>query len=155
MASMLAARCVSVTVVENEMHGLERVTVLDDGDGIEFDTLNDTFGSFNDSAKKVNLATKGEHGRGRLAFHLLCRNASWFTRFNSVDAVIDVAEPTIKDFQGRLLERSEQKLELLTRGKGTLVELTDFTGVLPESDARLLPPEKSTFKTLRRLLCAN
>ncbi|TPG88180.1 DNA mismatch repair protein [Pseudomonas caspiana] len=129
-----AASSVSITVFENEMHGVERVVVLDDGDGIEFDTLNDTFGSFNDSAKKINLAMKGEHGRGRLAFHLLCRNASWFTRFSNVDAVIDVAEPTIKDFEGRLLERSEQRLELLTQGKGTLVELTQFTGVLPESD---------------------
>jgi hypothetical protein len=129
-----AASFVSVTVVENDMHGVERVIVLDNGDGIEFDTLNDTFGSFNDSAKKANLSMKGEHGRGRLAFHLLCRNASWFSRFNNVDAVIDVAEPTIKDFEGRLLERSEQKLELLTQGKGTLVELTHFTGALPEPD---------------------
>ena len=89
-----AASFVSVTVVENDMHGVERVIVLDNGDGIEFDTLNDTFGSFNDSAKKANLSIKGEHGRGRLAFHLLCRDASWFTRYNCVDAVIDVAEPT-------------------------------------------------------------
>ncbi|WP_440465685.1 ATP-binding protein [Pseudomonas sp. YH-1] len=129
-----AASIVSITVVENDMHGVERVVVLDNGDGIEFDTLSDTFGSFNDSAKKANLSMKGEHGRGRLAFHLLCRNASWFTRFNNIDAVIDVAEPTIKDFEGRLLDRTEQKQELLTQGKGTLVELTHFTGALPELD---------------------
>ncbi|MDO8771529.1 MAG: ATP-binding protein [Burkholderiaceae bacterium] len=128
-----AANFVSVAVVENDMHGVERVVVLDNGDGIEFDSLSDTFGSFNDSAKKANLSMKGEHGRGRLAFHLLCRNASWFTRFNNVDAVIDVTEPTIKDFEGRLLEGGEQKPELLTQGKGTLVELTHFTGALPES----------------------
>lgn len=129
------ASFVSVNVIENEMHGLERVVVLDDGDGIEFDALNETFGSFNESAKKASLTLKGEHGRGRLAFHRLCRNASWFTKCNGVDAVIDVSEPTIKDFEGRLLEEVEQKADILRQGKGTLVELTNFTGVLPEPDA--------------------
>ena len=129
-----AATVVSVTVVENDLHGLEKVVVLDDGDGITFETLEETFGSFNDSAKNANLALKGEHGRGRLAFHLLCRNCSWFTRANNVDAVIEIAEPTIKDFVGRLLEGSEQKAELMTQGRGTLVELTRFTGVLPSSN---------------------
>ncbi len=129
------ANSVSIDVVENELHGLEHVTVLDDGDGIGFDNLNDTFGSFNDSAKRANLSLKGEHGRGRLAFHLLSRNASWFTRCNGVDAVIQVAEPTIKDFEARLLETKEQKAALLEQGKGTLVELTQFSGALPESNA--------------------
>ena len=130
-----AASFVSINVIENEMHGLERVVVLDDGDGIEFDALNETFGSFNESAKKASLTLKGEHGRGRLAFHRLCRNASWFTKCNGIDAVIDVSEPTIKDFEGRLLDEVEQKADILKQGKGTLVELTNFTGVLPESDA--------------------
>ena len=130
-----AASFLSVDVVENEMHGLERIVVLDDGDGIDFDTLNDTFGSFNDSAKRANLSLKGEHGRGRLAFHLLCRNASWFTRCNGVDAVIHVSEPTIKDFEGRLLEGAEQRAALLRQDKGTLVELTHFTGSLPDLNA--------------------
>lgn len=129
-----AANFVSVNVFENDMHGLDRVDILDDGKGIDFYTLNDTFGSFNDSAKKSNPSQKGEHGRGRLAFHRLCRNASWFTRFKKVNAVINVTESTIKDFEGRLIDESEQKPELLTQSQGTLVELTHFTGVLPTSD---------------------
>ena len=78
-----AATNVSVDLVQNGMHGIERVVVKDDGHGSDFNTLNDTFGSFNDSAKKANLALKGGHGRGRLAFHRLCRNVSWFTRSGS------------------------------------------------------------------------
>lgn len=128
------ANTVSINVVENELHGLEHVTVLDNGDGIDFNTLNDTFGSFNDSAKRANLSLKGEHGRGRLAFHLLSRNASWFTRCNNVDAVIQVAEPAIKDFEARLLEPTEQKAVLLEQSKGTFVELTECFGALPESN---------------------
>lgn len=128
------ATVVSVTVDENDIDGLEKVVVLDDGIGIDFDTLERTFGSFNDSAKKGNFTQKGEHGRGRLAFHLLCRNASWFTKTKNVDAVIDVEEPTIKDFVGRLLEEGEQKAELVKQGQGTLVELTCFTGALPQLD---------------------
>ncbi|QQB36991.1 ATP-binding protein [Achromobacter deleyi] len=128
------ASFVAVTVVENEIHGVERVVVLDDGEGIEFATLDHTFGNFNDSSKKANLSLKGQHGRGRLAFHKLCANASWFTRFKSVDAVIEIAEPTIKDFEAWLIEEADQKQEVLTHGHGTLVELTQFTDVLPTQD---------------------
>jgi Histidine kinase-, DNA gyrase B-, and HSP90-like ATPase len=129
-----AASVVSVTVAENDMQGIDRIVVLDDGEGIDFATLNETFGSFNDSAKKANLSLNGEHGRGRLAFHRLCRNASWFTTYRDFHTVIAVTEPTIKDFEGRLLTKTQQKAELLAQGRGTLVELTNFTGVLPESD---------------------
>lgn len=126
---------VAVTVFENDMHGVESVVVLDDGEGIEFATLDDTFGNFNDSAKKANLSLKGQHGRGRLAFHKLCHDASWFTRFKNIDAVIEVAEPTIKDFEAWLLDdEAEQKPELLAQGHGTLVELKNFTEVLPAQD---------------------
>lgn len=128
------ASTVEVTVVENELYGVDRVVVLDNGDGIEFATLDNTFGNFNDSSKKANLSLKGQHGRGRLAFHKLCRNAAWFTRFKNVDAVIEVAEPTIKDFEAWLIEEADQKQEVLSHGHGTLVELTHFTGVLPAQD---------------------
>lgn len=128
------ASVVAVTVVENDIHGVERVVVLDNGEGIEFATLDDTFGNFNDSSKKANLALKGQHGRGRLAFHKLCRNASWYTRFKNVDAVIEVSEPTIKDFEAWLIEEVDQKREVLAQGHGTLVELTQFTGALPTQD---------------------
>ncbi|WP_291587370.1 ATP-binding protein [Comamonas sp. UBA7528] len=128
------ANTVALTVVENELHGVERVVVLDNGSGIEFATLGNTFGNFNDSSKKANLSLKGQHGRGRLAFHKLCRNAAWFTRFNNIDAVIEVAEPTIKDFEAWLIEEADQKQEVLSHGHGTLVELTHFTGVLPTQE---------------------
>lgn len=128
------ANTVALTVVENELHGVERVVVLDNGSGIEFATLGNTFGNFNDSSKKANLSLKGQHGRGRLAFHKLCRNAAWFTRFNNIDAVIEVAEPTIKDFEAWLIEEADQKQEVLSHGHGTLVELTHFIGGLPPQD---------------------
>lgn len=51
------ASFVAVTVVENEIHGVERVVVLDDGEGIEFATLDHTFGNFNDSSKKARQAS--------------------------------------------------------------------------------------------------
>lgn len=41
---------------ENEIHGAERVVVLNDGDGIEFDTLNDTFARWVD---------RGDHDGGK------------------------------------------------------------------------------------------
>lgn len=129
-----AATSVSVTLFENDMHGLDKVVVLDDGEGIDFATLSDTFGSFNDSVKKSDFLLKGENGRGRFAFHRLCSNASWFTRFKKGNAVINITQPNIKDFEARLIEEAEQKSELLAQSQGTLVELTHLTGALPMQD---------------------
>lgn len=128
------ATSVSVTLSETEMKGVDGACVLDDGEGIDHTTLSETFGRFNDSQKKTDLAQHGSHGRGRLAFHRVCRNASWYTRSAQGDAVIEVDAATVKAYSGRVLTPELQRAALRELKSGTLVELSHFSTNLPDVD---------------------
>lgn len=82
----------------NDLGGLERVFVQDNGEGIEFAKTEANFGLFNDSAKKFDVAQHGSHGRGRLAFHRLSHHADWYTRRDGKDALISIDDSDIKHF---------------------------------------------------------
>ncbi len=55
------ASTVDVEIRENNMHSIEAVYVLDNGDGIDFENTKDNFGKFNDSHKKEDAAQHGLH----------------------------------------------------------------------------------------------
>jgi hypothetical protein len=82
----------------NDLGGLERVFVQDNGEGIEFAKTEANFGLFNDSAKKFDVAQHGSHGRGRLAFHRLSHHADWYTRRDGKDVLISIDDSDIKHF---------------------------------------------------------
>lgn len=125
------ARTVSVDVEENQIDGIERVVVQDDGDGIDIINIKDNFGKFNDSAKKEDAAQHGLHGRGRLAFHRLCHSAAWHTRSKNGDATIHVSGSNIKKYNGKRIEPSVQHSRLSNLETGTCVELQNFHVNLP------------------------
>lgn len=125
------AKQVDVVIQEDDLGKVTFALVLDDGEGIDHTKLDDTFGRFFDSAKKSDPGLHGAHGRGRLAFHIVCRNAAWYTRSTKGDAVIRVEAANIKNYGGDVLEPSAQREELRGRQHGTLVELTNFSEMLP------------------------
>lgn len=125
------AENVAVMLQESSMGGIDEVTVLDNGDGIDHTTLKDTFGRFYDSTKKLDPAQHGSHGRGRLAFHTICHNATWYTRSTNGDALINVDASKIKRYAGDVIEASQQHEALQSIKHGTLVRLTNFTKNLP------------------------
>ncbi|MDH0365113.1 ATP-binding protein [Comamonas aquatica] len=122
---------VAVNFSENEFESICSATVLDDGEGIDHTTLKETFGRFYDSSKKADPGQHGAHGRGRLAFHRLCRNASWYTRTRQGDAVIEIDAADIKSYTCVPLRAEEQRASVQVLSQGTLVELTNFTSNLP------------------------
>lgn len=128
------ATLVSVTLTENEFETISNVTVFDDGEGIDHTNVKETFGRFYDSSKKADPGQHGAHGRGRLAFHRLCRNASWYSRTSKGDAVIEVDATNIKSYTCSNLSPHEQKPVIQILLNGTLVELTNFTANLPPVD---------------------
>jgi len=75
----LDANCssVRVSVDWNDLGGLERVQVVDDGDGVNVQNIDNNFAKFNESNKKTDHDKHGSHGRGRLAFHKLSERAIW------------------------------------------------------------------------------
>lgn len=130
------ATSVQVSIKNNEMHGIDVITVLDDGEGIDTGNLSNSFGKFNESDKRHDETKHGSHGKGRLAFHRLCENASWFTKNASSEAKIDIRSESIKNYDG---DNTQDKHSLLsTLETGTCVELTNFSdSSLPNDDILL------------------
>lgn len=125
------ATVISVEIVENALHGVTSITVSDDGDGIDSTNLKETFGRFNDSHKREDAAQHGSHGRGRLAFHRICRLATWYTKSTTGQALIVIDAASIKDYEAKEIPATEQCFELQKCLKGTSVKLEEFSCNLP------------------------
>lgn len=131
------AKNVDVSVDESEMHGVQGVSVLDDGDGIAVSYIKEAFGKFNESNKKEDITQHGFHGRGRLAFHRLCNDAAWFTKSDHGQAKINVRASSIKKFQGLDIKDKDQHKFLCKKNHGTCVELKNVISNLPSEDQLL------------------
>lgn len=132
------AKLVEARIFENGIHGAERVTIFDNGTGIDLDTHEETFGRFNDSRKKEDSTLHGSHGRGRLTFHRLCKSAVWRTKSVTGSGEIAIDSASIKNYAGASLPESQlpQEIRDSSTGTGTWVELSNFTDNL-EAPARL------------------
>ncbi len=117
---------VDVFVRRTELGGLDSISILDNGDGIDVANIDNNFKKFNESLKKLDDDKHGSHGKGRLAFHLLCQRATWYTRREGYDAKITINASSIKDYEGDYLERTNQNALLSNIGSGTCVELINF-----------------------------
>jgi hypothetical protein len=123
---------VDVELAYNDLDQLSSVSVVDDGEGIDFANIDDNFGRFNESAKQEDVTLHGFNGRGRLAFHRLADRAVWYTRHNGKDATIVVTGANLKRFSGDTWEAG-QSHERVATGSGTRVLLDPVSGALPES----------------------
>ena len=59
---------VELTFTENELGGISQVQISDNGNGIQYETLQDTFGAFLASQKSglsLQLKSKANKGKGR------------------------------------------------------------------------------------------
>jgi len=121
------ANNVQIIINHNDLGGLDLINIIDDGDGIEVRNLENSFGKFNESEKKHDDSTHGSHGRGRLAFHKLCDNATWYTKNSTTETKIDIQSQSIKNYDGNKIESQHQHPSLLKLETGTCVELTNFS----------------------------
>lgn len=126
------AKSINITVSYNDLGGVDFITVLDDGKGIDFHHSENNFRKFNDSNKRGIADQHGSHGRGRLAFCKICNDATWYTRFNNDDAIIKINGANIKNFSGKRISAAEQIALVGSRGHGTYVELRNFKGGFPQ-----------------------
>ena len=74
------ASCVSIDYVENSAFGIDVLTICDNGEGICYEQLNDTFGSFlasNKNGLASSAKTKANKGKGRFSFTAFSQKAIW------------------------------------------------------------------------------
>ncbi|EMJ8372955.1 ATP-binding protein [Pseudomonas aeruginosa] len=126
---------VDIDLASNDAGGLEYVSVLDNGIGIDFLNAENNFGKFNESSKIGSANQHGSHGRGRLAFHVLCSEARWYTRNKKDgDAIITVNSSDLAHYEVQGLDDSEQHSLLSKEEHGTCVELINFTKNIPTEE---------------------
>ncbi|HCA5981787.1 TPA: ATP-binding protein [Pseudomonas aeruginosa] len=128
---------VSVFIRRNNMGGVESISVLDNGDGIDFTRPLDNFRRFNDSLKRKSHSMHGSKGRGRLAFHKICNRAIWFTKFKNQDAYIEVESSHLRDIKGTTIPTERQNALLTDMKSGTCVELLNIFRSIEETETLL------------------
>lgn len=128
------ASFVNILIESNDIDGTELLTILDNGKGINFKSPQDNFRRFNDSLKKDSYDTHGSHGRGRLAFHKICNTATWYTRYESDNAIIRVVSSNLSDIEGRTIPDVDQHSFLDGSISGTCVVLSDFRSNFPSQN---------------------
>lgn len=126
------ANLVSIETKNDQIGGTKQITVLDNGEGIDVEKIDESFKKFDDSSKKYQDDMHGSNGRGRLAFHRLCNTATWYTRRGSYDAKIIIKSHSIKDYKGLYILSEDQHRLLHKMKMGTCVELEDFHKSLPD-----------------------
>lgn len=64
----------------DEMNALNKLVITDDGDGVKWESIDDTFGTFLVSQKEKNVFfDKQNQGKGRYAFSIFSNMAKWTT----------------------------------------------------------------------------
>lgn len=78
------ASVIDIDFDTNEIGTINSLSIKDNGTGIDFNQLKETFGNFNDSIKKASFqksssVIKGSKGRGRFSFSAFSGKAIWQT----------------------------------------------------------------------------
>lgn len=76
------ATTITITHQDNELQGVAEVIITDNGSGICYDTLPDTFGAFLASQKNalsLQIKSKANQGKGRFAGFSFAENIKWDT----------------------------------------------------------------------------
>ena len=83
------AHHISVEYQATEIGTITSLIIRDDGDGINRYTLNETFGTYQDSIKKKSFQwssqVKGHKGKGRYSFNCFATRAEWTSVFRDAD----------------------------------------------------------------------
>ena len=120
------AHNVNIKLNRNELGGLESISIIDDGDGIDLSNLSNSFQKFNESNKKDDEDMHGSHGRGRLAFHKLANEAVWYTKWQGKDAKISITADAISKYEGEIIPIEHQLKQLSNLKSGTSVILSSL-----------------------------
>ncbi|WP_140487145.1 ATP-binding protein [Flavobacterium sp. GSA192] len=126
------ASIIDIDFSGNEIGTLNIFSISDNGSGISFDNISETFGNFMVSLKANSFSetgfVKGKKGKGRYSFSTFCNKSTWNTIFRSEDDKfleynIQIKKENSQDFEtfDRTISK-EQKT-------GTKVIFEDFTGM--------------------------
>lgn len=145
------ATTISITHTINVLGGIEEICISDNGSGICFETIQDTFGAFLASQKNalsLKIKSKVNQGKGRFAGFSFANRIKWDT----------VCAENGKNVQYSISVYSENKNEyevtekaLTERSTGTTVIIGNVDQILPEqveSIVSLTPEQRKGFSDI-------
>lgn len=125
---------VVVSYTMNLVGGIDTITISDNGDGIVFEDLAETFGAFLASRKNslsLKVKSKANKGKGRFSFVAFASDAQWRTIYK--------AEEKLKEYNITLSNANKEILDytapqiVQANHSGTDVTFWGIDGLLPES----------------------
>lgn len=135
---------ISIEYGHNVAYGIDELIIRDNGDGINYNELGETFGAF--LASKKNLLTlkmksKSNKGKGRFSFTAFANNAEWNTIYKDKEGF----------FEYRINLRDDKK-EVIEYTKPQLVEVS-HTGTSVKFDGiNNLDTENMSYQVLEPVL---
>lgn len=108
---------VHINYSPNELGHISEFSVYDNGTGISFSNIDETFGQFLDSQKASSFNTdgfvKGKKGKGRYSFRLFCNKAIWSTCYkddkeNFINYDISISRDSQDDFDTKVGSSSKK-----------------------------------------------
>ncbi|MGE4214911.1 MAG: ATP-binding protein [Anaerotignaceae bacterium] len=136
---------VMVDFVYNEIYGITEVIISDNGDGIKYETISDTFGTFLASQKNIlslQLKSKANKGKGRFSCFSFASNAQWTT------TVLSSKEYVTYSISINSVNKTECEISEPVRtygSKGTVLKITGID-TLKVSDVSFDALEESMLK---------
>lgn len=126
------ATCVEIRYHCNDLGGVDDLWVIDNGKGIDYSTLPNTFGAFLDSNKTQTFQrssdVRGRKGKGRFSYNIISGGASWTTKFKDADGQLKQYE--IKIFSTNRAEYDATEPETVpsneTQETGTIVHFLEM-----------------------------
>lgn len=132
---------VDITIDRNDLGGITKILISDNGKGINFESEDCGFNKYDDSEKKNSIHTHGKDGVGRFSFHKICNNAVWYTKFDGSLYSTSIDSEVLEDFDTIALDNDSENY-FLNKESGTTIELFGFNG------KENLPKEEDIIKYL-------
>lgn len=126
---------VRISYTLNECEGLNTISVSDNGDGIDYNSLSDTFGAFLASQKNslsLRVKSKANKGKGRFSFVAFSTIADFNTKYNE-NGILKEYTITLSNENKETLEYDEPQDACEGSGSGTTVTFSNILGLTVSS----------------------
>ncbi len=118
---------ININFYHNAAFGVGKLSISDNGDGISYEELSDTFGAFLASKKNLmslQMKSKANKGKGRFSFITFARSAKWITVYKS-DIGMKEYEIVLENDKKEIINCTGPKVSV-KRETGTTVEFFDI-----------------------------
>lgn len=126
---------VRISYTLNELQGIDTVVITDNGEGINYDSLSETFGAFLASQKNsisIKIKSKANKGKGRFSFISFSSIAKWQTQYND-NGIVKKYTITLSDENKEEFEYDVPQIVEKSNSTGTTITFYNTYGINPDS----------------------